>query len=68
VSDIDAKRAARRAAMPVTTEFMEQYADFAPTLIYASENGRSYGKAPQDKEVFTVPAGYGYVAPVKARK
>jgi hypothetical protein len=68
VSDIDAKRASRRAAMPMTTEFMEQYADFAPTLIYASEKGLSYGKQPVDSEVFTIPPGYGYVAPVKARK
>jgi hypothetical protein len=67
MSDIEAKRAARRAAMPTTTEFIEQYADFAPTLIYASENGKTYGKEPVDENAFTIPRGYGMTAPIPAR-
>jgi len=58
VTEIEAKRAARRAAMPITTALMEQYAEFSPTLIYASENGRAFGKPPQDENAFTIPANY----------
>ena len=66
----EAKRAARRAAMPRTTALMEQYAEFSPTLIYARENGHTYGKPPQYAEVFDVPENYNpsYQAPVKDRK
>lgn len=64
------KRADRRAAMPQTTALMEQYAEFSPTLIYASENGHSFGKPPEYVEVFDIPAGYNpsYQAPTKERK
>jgi hypothetical protein len=55
---LDAKRAARRAAMPFTTSLLEQYAEFAPTVIYAVENGITVGKPPQYAEVFDIPAGY----------
>jgi hypothetical protein len=54
----DQKRAARRAAMPVTTSLMEQYADFAPTLVYAVEGAHTFGKPPQYAEVFAIPANY----------
>jgi hypothetical protein len=55
---IEAQRAARRAAMPLTTAFVEQYAEFAPTLIYAVEGERSYGKPPKGENAFTIPPGY----------
>lgn len=59
MSDIDAKRAARRASMPITTAFVEQYAEFAPTVIYAEENGIKVGKRPVNESVFDIPRGYG---------
>lgn len=55
---IEAKRAARRAAMPITTELVEQYAEFGATVVYASENGHAYGKPPQYAEVFDIPPNY----------
>lgn len=66
----DQKRAARRAAMPITTSLMEQYAEFSPTLIYAKEGAHVYGKPPEYAEVFDVPANYNpsYQAPTKERK
>jgi hypothetical protein len=66
----DQKRAARRAAMPITTSLMEQYAEFKPTMIYASENGHTFGKPPEYAEVFDIPANYNpsYQAPAKGAK
>lgn len=66
----EAKRAARRAAMPQTTALMEQFAEWTPTLIYAVEGLHTFGKPPQYVEVFTVPEGYcpSYQAPIKGRK
>lgn len=60
MSDIEAKRAARRAQMPLTTAFVEQYAEFGAVLVYACENGITYGKPSQDDpdKVFTIPPGY----------
>jgi hypothetical protein len=54
----EARRAARRAAMPITAAFVEQYAEFMPTLIYAVENGHTYGKPPTDESVFDIPPNY----------
>lgn len=67
---IEAKRAARRAAMPATTALMEQYAEFKPTLIYAVEGAHTFGKPPQYAEVFPIPANYEpmKVIEVKGRK
>lgn len=59
MSDIEAKRAARRAAMPITSAFVEQHAQFSPTVIFASENGITAGKPPRDENAFTIPRGYG---------
>lgn len=58
MSDIDAKRAARRAAMPITTQFLEQFAEFGATLVYARENEHSYGKKPEGESAFDIPRGY----------
>lgn len=68
MTDIEAKRAARRAAMPITTALVEQYAEFKPTVIYAQENGITVGKEPQDREVFTIPHGYGLVTHIPKAK
>lgn len=46
--EIEAKRLARRAAMPITTAFVEQFAEFKPMLIWACENGKTYGNPPAD--------------------
>lgn len=58
MTDIESQRAARRAAMPITSEFMWQYAEFAPKLIYARENGIRVGKPPQDENCFAIPPLY----------
>lgn len=44
--------------MPITTQLLDEYAAWSPTAIYASENGKTYGKPPQFAEVFDVPARY----------
>ncbi len=64
------KRAARRAAMPITTAFVTRYAEFEPTVIYAQENGIMVGKMPIDESAFTVPLGYGLATgvPTKAKR
>jgi hypothetical protein len=56
--DIEAKRAARRAQMPLTTAFVEQYAEWGAVLVYACENGITYGKKPQEENVFDIPPLY----------
>lgn len=58
MSAMQAQRAARRAAMPITTAFIEQYADFAPTLIWASENGIAFGRKPEGENAFDIPPRY----------
>lgn len=68
MSDIQAQRAARRAAMPIVSAFVEQYAEFAPTVIYAEEAGIRVGKKPQDAEVFDIPPRYGATAPVRGKR
>lgn len=66
MSDIEAKRAARRAAMPVTTAFVEQYAEWSPKVIYARENGITVGKRDEDENCFEIPANY--LKPTEGRK
>jgi hypothetical protein len=70
MTDLEAKRAARRAAMPITAALVEQYAEFSPTVIYAQENGLTVGKPPHYAEVFDIPANYhpSYQLPAKERK
>lgn len=58
MSDLEARRAARRAAMPVTTALLAEYAEFAPKVVYAQENGITVGKKPDYSSAFTVPANY----------
>ncbi len=65
---IEAQRAARRAAMPITAQLMEQYAEWNPTLIYARENGRSYGKPQTDENAHTFPRDFRAFEPVKKEK
>lgn len=54
----EALRAARRAAMPITTALLAEYAAFKPKVIYASEAGITVGKKPQYAEVFEIPVNY----------
>jgi hypothetical protein len=68
MTTLEAKRAARRAAMPITTAFVEQYAEFSPVLIYAAENGRAYGKPPQEENCFDIPPRYGVAVQMKGKR
>lgn len=67
MSDIEVQRAARRAAMPITASIVEQYAEFSPRVIFASENGITVGKRPNYTETFDSPHGYG-IATGRAKK
>jgi hypothetical protein len=58
MNEIEAQRAARRAAMPITSALLAEYADFSPKLIYAVENGIRVGKQPQDENAFPIPPLY----------
>lgn len=55
---IESKRAARRAAMPIVSSIVAQYAAFNPVVVYASERGITVGKRPVYAEVFCIPRGY----------
>jgi hypothetical protein len=55
---IESIRAARRAAMPTVTALLAEFAEFAPTVVYASENGITAGKKPDYSNAFTIPANY----------
>lgn len=57
--NVEAQRAARRAAMPITSAFLDEYAEFSPKVIYARENGITAGKRDQAENAFTIPPGYG---------
>lgn len=59
-ADIEARRAARRAAMPTITALVEQYAEFSPTVVWAEENGITVGKKPDytSENAFQIPHGY----------
>ncbi|HEX8924926.1 MAG TPA: hypothetical protein VF786_04000 [Terriglobales bacterium] len=67
MTTIEAKRAARRAAMPITTALLAEFAEFAPTVVYACENGITVGKRPVYAEVFDVPANYFPMARVEVK-
>ena len=58
MTDIEAQRAARRAAMPITSALVERYAEFSPRVVYASENGITVGREPQDENAFDIPPNY----------
>lgn len=60
MSDIEAKRAARRAAMPIVSSIVDELErdGLSPRVIYASENGITVGKRPEYAEVFEIPRGY----------
>ena len=64
----EAKRAARRAAMPQTTALLAEFAEWKPTVIYARENGITVGKKPEYVEVFDIPAGYFPMRPMPESK
>jgi hypothetical protein len=64
---IEAKRAARRAAMPIVTAIVQEYEQFAPKVIFAHENGVTVGKPPQYIEVFEIPARYFPMAQIEAK-
>jgi hypothetical protein len=64
---IEAKRAARRAAMPVVSAILAEYEQFAPKVVYATENGIVVGKPPVYAEVFQIPAGYQPMAQIEAK-
>lgn len=68
MSDIDAQRAARRAAMPIVSAMLEEFAEFSPKVIFASENGISVGKRPVAESAFTIPPGYFPMRPVETKK
>jgi hypothetical protein len=59
MSNLEARRAARRAAMPITQSLLDEYAKFSPAVIYAQENGITAGRKPQDENAFDIPPGYG---------
>lgn len=50
-----------RAAMPTVAAIVDEYRAMFPDLrvIYASENGKTLGKVPQDENAFDIPANYG---------
>lgn len=68
MSDAEARRAARRAAMPVTTALLAEFAQYGATVVYACENGITVGKKPQDENVFDIPAGYAPMRPAPEAK
>lgn len=63
----EARRAARRAAMPITTAILAEYAEFSPTVIYASENGITVGKKPDYPEAFAIPPRYFPMAQIEVK-
>ena len=58
MSDREAQRAARRAAMPTVSAIVAELEQFKPQVVYAQENGITVGKAPKYAEVFDIPANY----------
>lgn len=71
MTDLESRRAARRAAMPLTSALLDEYAEWGARVIYAEENGIKAGKKPQYREVFEIPAGYApmrEVPELKGRK
>jgi hypothetical protein len=60
MSDLDPRRAARRAAMPTVSAIVAELSAQFPSLkvIYACENGIVVGRKPADTEVFEIPENY----------
>jgi hypothetical protein len=60
VSDLESRRAARRAAMPTVSAIVAELSAQFPSLkvIYASENGIVVGVKPSDENSFQIPANY----------
>lgn len=58
MTDTEARRAARRAAMPVTSALLDEFAEWGATVVYAQENGITAGKKPDYSNAFTIPPGY----------
>jgi hypothetical protein len=60
VTDLDPRRAARRAAMPTVSAIVAELSAQFPSLkvIYACENGIVVGRKPADTEVFEIPENY----------
>jgi hypothetical protein len=65
--DTEAKRAARRAAMPVTTSLLAEYAEWGARVIYARENGITAGKKPDYSGAFDIPPGYAPMREVETK-
>lgn len=57
---LDARRTARRAAMPVVAALVTEYREMFPSavVVYAKENGITVGKPPARENAFTIPRGY----------
>ena len=67
MTDIEARRAARRKAMPVVTALVEslEAEGLQPKVIFAQENGITVGHRPEYREVFDIPKGYRIMQEVK---
>jgi hypothetical protein len=70
MSDIEARRAARRAAMPTVSAFVAEMSAQFPGLkvIYACENGIVVGVKPSDENAFQIPANYFPTRQVEVKK
>jgi hypothetical protein len=58
MTDTEARRAARRAAMPITTALLAEYAEWGARVVYACENGITVGKRPCNENAFQIPPNY----------
>ena len=58
MTDTEARRAARRAAMPVTSALLAEFAEWGATVVYAQENGITVGKKPCNENAFQIPPNY----------
>jgi hypothetical protein len=67
MSDLDARRAARRAAMPVTNSLLAEFSEWGAKVIYAQENGITVGKKPEYSGAFDVPPGYAPMRQVELK-
>lgn len=61
------KRAARRAAMPVTSALLAEFSEFGATVVYACERGITVGKKPDYSGAFDIPPGYAPMREVRAK-
>lgn len=67
MSDLESRRAARRAAMPVTSALLAEYAEWGATVVYAEENWITVGKKPDYSNAFDIPAGYAPMRRTEAK-